>query len=1058
MLNTYYSDKIDWLVELLAKKLETNPPSVFEKINICINKFLLGEWVKNQITLSNGIFAYCEIKSITDFTKYLVKNINQNNEKYYWDFESLKWEVINSLEELNQFKESWPIEFWINKSKNSKIIDKSLYYFSINVAKTFSDYLIYRPELIYGWHKASIDSNKLFNNLEKHEYWQALLFKLIEKKNNNFLSFDILEIIKGIDKKTIINPNIQKEINIITSDDISKLYIDFYQKISNFSNVNLFILSPGFDLWQRTNTLIENNFKLNKKIKDNLIDPISEINIGKSSANFQKLIEERGNHNQININSELLYSDPLYLYKNKKEIPLLKQVQNSVINKTNIPFTKKENDSTLIFKELPNIINELEFIKLEIVNLLKNEEDIKLRDIAIITPDLVLIKKHLRFVFTNFKSTGIEIPFTTSKTSFSEISNIFGYVNQLINISSNKINNYNLKNLFNNEAITEIFNLEKDEINIFTNALKETGFDWGLDEIDRMGEYRNSLDWCLEKIKLGLIYNENIYFKEYDLSPTLIGLDNLDLHKIIRLVELFIFHIKLFKEEKDIDEWIISIESILDDLFHKNYSYEINEFKNIIQEYKGKFACKKKIDTISFKECLDTIFNKNYNSLNNRKDEIIVSEMKNISCVPYKYIFICGMNDRFFPKTFKKENYSILERNIIFGDPNQNNIYKDLFLYFLISCKNRFYITWSEKDLEENKLNISSTLKRLKQFIESNSFSEKITESNNNIKKKFVPNNKDFFKKSFPIINSLEWNYEKNNGEIYKISELQELLKYPQRNWLIKKDIKPPRRFKIINKKEINPLKKINFIEKILNKIKIDNINFEENILNLNLKEEIISLGIIAPKNSIYSFEKDFKGIFKSLIEVINKFKDIEQITFKDDLNRESFYISNKDLIELKHTKLNINNIVDSWIKLLFYASQYDEIESTKLIFLKDFKYDIKELKSPGKQEARKILSIYSNIYFEHQQKCLPIPPISSFNFINALNFFDCEKAQNIFKKTWVGSEFSLGEREKYEMKLCFGESKDPDFFIKNDSFNKLSNSLYQPIINSLDKSKNFIL
>ena len=67
-------------------------------------------------------------------------------------------------------------------------------------------------------------------------------------------------------------------------------------------------------------------------------------------------------------------------------------------------------------------------------------------------------------------------------------------------------------------------------------------------------------------------------------------------------------------------------------------------------------------------------------------------------------------------------------------------------------------------------------------------------------------------------------------------------------------------------------------------------------------------------------------------------------------------------------------------------------------------------------------------------------------------------KAQEIFKKTWVGSEFSLGEREQYEMKLCFGESKDPEFFIENDLFNKLSNSLYQPIINSLEQSKNFIL
>ena len=62
---------------------------------------------------------------------------------------------------------------------------------------------------------------------------------------------------------------------------------------------------------------------------------------------------------------------------------------------------------------------------------------------------------------------------------------------------------------------------------------------------------------------------------------------------------------------------------------------------------------------------------------------------------------------------------------------------------------------------------------------------------------------KDFFQETFPIINSLDWNYEKNNGEIYKISELQELLKDPQRNWLIRKDIKPPRIFKIFSIKFI---------------------------------------------------------------------------------------------------------------------------------------------------------------------------------------------------------------------------------------------------------------
>ena len=43
-------------------------------------------------------------------------------------------------------------------------------------------------------------------------------------------------------------------------------------------------------------------------------------------------------------------------------------------------------------------------------------------------------------------------------------------------------------------------------------------------------------------------------------------------------------------------------------------------------------------------------------------------------------------------------------------------------------------------------------------------------------------------------------------------------------------------------------------------------------------------------------------------------------------------------------------------------------------------------------------------------------------------------------------------------MQLCFGESKEPEFFIKNNLFNKLANYIYQPIVNSLDKGNNLIL
>ena len=77
---------------------------------------------------------------------------------------------------------------------------------------------------------------------------------------------------------------------------------------------------------------------------------------------------------------------------------------------------------------------------------------------------------------------------------------------------------------------------------------------------------------------------------------------------------------------------------------------------------------------------------------------------------------------------------------------------------------------------------------------------------------------------------------------------------------------------------------------------------------------------------------------------------------------------------------------------------------------------------------------------------------------MNTLKFHDKEKAINIFKKTWIGNEFSLGEREKFEMKLCFGESKDAEFFTNNNLFSDLADNLYKPIVESLPNERNFLL
>ena len=62
---------------------------------------------------------------------------------------------------------------------------------------------------------------------------------------------------------------------------------------------------------------------------------------------------------------------------------------------------------------------------------------------------------------------------------------------------------------------------------------------------------------------------------------------------------------------------------------------------------------------------------------------------------------------------------------------------------------------------------------------------------------------------------------------------------------------------------------------------------------------------------------------------------------------------------------------------------------------------------------------------------------------------------KKVFSERWIGNKTfsnSKGERDNIEMKMCFGNKKEPDFFFENQKFDELSFRLYGPLIKALKK------
>ena len=219
----------------------------------------------------------------------------------------------------------------------------------------------------------------------------------------------------------------------------------------------------------------------------------------------------------------------------------------------------------------------------------------------------------------------------------------------------------------------------------------------------------------------------------------------------------------------------------------------------------------------------------------------------------------------------------------------------------------------------------------------------------------------------------------------------------------------------------------------------------------MNINDQLVENGIIIPNNSIFIKEKEIKDLLESLSKSLSQHNKINRIYVKSNSNKEEYFIADDTVIELFHTKLSLSRLIEAWIKLLFISSLKNNIKKTKVIFRTENNYKSQIIESPGSIDSNLILEEYINIFKNYSEKCLPLPPESAYKYVEAKIKLKNEK--KAFTDKWIGNKtFSKGEKDNIEMKLCFGNEKEPNFFFGNNNFDKLSFRLYGPLIEALKK------
>ena len=1058
MLNIYKSNKIEVITELLAKELIISPPFLTEKLDVAVPNYFLGKWLWDQITISNQISALYEFKTISSYTEALLTKIFPAIDMGVWNFDSIKWGIIDSFEELNSYKESLPLSNWINKYlNNKKIIDGDIHNLTKKIANNFIEYLIFRPEMIANWHRYELSSRNLFNNLNSNEYWQPILYKLLEKKMTEkpscLFMMDIINNIKKIHNEENLIP---KQIYIISDNNLSRLHVRFYSKLAEFTKVNLYLLSAGDNLWNRINSFegevdfssIESKFNLNNSNIENIF--------GKFGANYQKLIEESSNIENIKINNNSIYIDPTFSFTSEKDIPLINQIQKRLIDNSQNDFMINEKDESIIFREHFNQLSQLEYVRNKVIEILETCDDIKYSDIAIVSPQTSLIKPYLRYIFNNELINGQKLPYLFLEENYEDSSNVYNFLLDIIELANKKITLEKIEYFLSKKVNQNIFDFDVAEKNEIILILNEVGFHWGLDTNERLGEEKNTLEWCINRITLGLVYDKEFSLNNSNLKSFTPKNSSLDLNKWVKILVQLKQYINLLRGSFNYSDWVKKIKFILNKIrkFNENFNLDIYEINRILDNYLISSTSDQVIVLNVFREILITCINKlNYRN-QSYINKILVSDIEKVRLIPRKIIFLINMNSIYYPRLSSNENINLLTRKYLLGDPSSFDREKYFFLELLISCRKQLIVSWVNNDKDNQILDISFPIKELINYLESFltvKQRKSIIKYFDYEKEEVVnPNNSNFLKSQYSLLNKIDWEEKFYDSKDFKLSELIYWFKAPQLYWLNKKNISPKGIFNHHPDEEyVSNLQKFKLVTKVIQKLEIDNYDIIDQLKNLDINEQFLENGIIAPRNSIFTKEKEIQNLLGSLVENLSNDKNIKRVYVKSNSNKEEYFISDNVVIELIHSKLSLKSLSEAWIKLLFISSLEKRITKTKVIFRKENQYKSEILQTPGQLQSKKILEEYINIFKNYSDKCLPLPPESTYKYVEAKKLLKNEK--KAFSDKWIGNKtFTKGERDYSVIQMCFGNKKEADFFFGNDKFDDLSFRLYGPLFEAL--------
>jgi exodeoxyribonuclease V gamma subunit len=736
-IHLYTGNRLEILADRFAELLQSNPLPPLQKETILVQSRGMARWLALETAARTSIWANIECP----FPNTFIRSINGLllpgiPDIMLFEKQFITWHLMAILPGLLPEPDFHKVRSYLASGDDLK-----LYQLAHEIADLFDQYTLYRPDMILAWEKGRTAQ-------PTEEAWQATLWRhLIEhlRHNQTFSDLHRARLLEMLQEK-LQDPGLDcsflpPRVTVFGISSLPPYHLAVLSALARHIDLYFFVMNPCREYW--LDIIADRDIvKISKKeaVKEDMLHLVQGnsllASMGHLGRDFMTLLQE------LDPNEQEFFSDPsptTLLAGIQQDILYLREIQDSSVQPTSNRKKIINSDRSIIFQSCHSPMREIETLHdnlLEIFNRANEEEPLEPRDILVMAPDINEYAPFIRAVF-GAERTSLKIPYSISDQSIETSSQHIESFLKIISLSESRLTSVDVMSLLDSAPIRNRFSFSDQDLSILQQWITDTRICWGINAEHRkklrLPDYReNSWRAGLDRLLLGYAMpgrDRNLFKKilPYDFME---GSNTDLLGSFLDFCENLFNLFTQLKQHHTLAEWSTLLLQAKDDfllademtavedtILHQTLA-ELFELQSLTS-----FMTPVSINVIQ--SFLLAVLEERYataaGSSGFLTGRITFCSMLPMRAIPFKAIYLLGMNDGSYPRPGRRRSFDITALEPRRGDRSRRHDDRYLFLETLLSARKQLFISYVGQSVQDGSKRPPSVLvSELMDYIEQN--------------------------------------------------------------------------------------------------------------------------------------------------------------------------------------------------------------------------------------------------------------------------------------------------------------------------------------------------